>query len=143
MKVPYSKRIDHSHKKKYSLKTCAWLLFLLLQYFFASARRHTVHKKNLLPMTAVHFSYYLKLSNIIAQRKTTDNSFIHDWFHLFKSKFSCTEIDNTCKWQAFTIHTVHLLQTDWKSYHARNKLVTLLVTRNHQNIHELASLTYS
>ena len=80
MKVPYSKRIDHSHKKKYSLKTCAWLLFLLLQYFFASARRHTVHKKNLLPMTAVHFSYYLKLSNIIAQRKTTDNSFIHDWF---------------------------------------------------------------
>ena len=45
MKVPYSKRIDHSHKKKYSLKTCAWLLFLLLQYFFASARRHSAQKK--------------------------------------------------------------------------------------------------
>ena len=33
----------HSHKKYHSLETCAWLLFMLLQDFFASAILHRVH----------------------------------------------------------------------------------------------------
>ena len=33
----------HSHKKKYSRETCAGLLFMLLQDFFAIARPHRVH----------------------------------------------------------------------------------------------------
>ena len=32
--------LGHSHKKKYSLKTCERLLLMLLQDFFASARHH-------------------------------------------------------------------------------------------------------
>ena len=77
---------NHRHKKKYSLETCAWLLLMLLQEFSASARPHGVHTKKLLPKSAAHFSYSLKLNNIIL------NSFIHNWFHLFNSKNSCTEI---------------------------------------------------
>ena len=34
---------EHSQKKR-SLETCARLLFMLLQDFFASARLHRVHK---------------------------------------------------------------------------------------------------
>ena len=34
----------HSHKKQHSLETCARLLFMLLQDFFASARLHRVRK---------------------------------------------------------------------------------------------------
>ena len=36
--------ITHSLKKKYSLETCARLLFMLLQDFFASTRPHRVDK---------------------------------------------------------------------------------------------------
>ena len=45
-------------------------LFMLLQDSFASARLHRVHKFFLLPKSVVHYSYWLKLNNIIAQKKT-------------------------------------------------------------------------
>ena len=57
------------------METCLQLLFVLLQDFFGSARPQRVDKKVLLPKIAVHYSYYLKLNNIIAKRKTR---FIHD-----------------------------------------------------------------
>ena len=60
----------HSHKKQHSVETCARLLFMLLQDFFASARFHRVHK---IPKSAVHYLYYLKLNNTISQRKTTNS----------------------------------------------------------------------
>ena len=44
---------------------------MLLEDFVASARSHIV-QKNLLPNGAVHYSYYLKLNDIIAQRKTAN-----------------------------------------------------------------------
>ena len=39
------RQFGHSHKKQHSLETCARLLFMLLQDFFASARLHRLHKK--------------------------------------------------------------------------------------------------
>ena len=50
----------------------AWLLFILLQDLIASARPNKMHKKNLLPKSVVHYSYYLKLNNIVTQIKTTN-----------------------------------------------------------------------
>ena len=63
--------ITHSLKKKYSLETCAQLLFMLLQDFFASTRPHRVDSF-FLPKSAVQYLYHLKPNNIIAQRKTTN-----------------------------------------------------------------------
>ena len=48
-----SNQLKHSHKKKYSPETWAWLLFMLLKYFFASARPHRAHK-NFFFKSAVH-----------------------------------------------------------------------------------------
>ena len=45
---------------------------MLLQDFFASARSHRAHKEVLLQKSAVHYSSYLKLNNITAQRKATN-----------------------------------------------------------------------
>ena len=42
--VKDSETFDHIHKKYSSLETCARILFMLLQDFFASARLHRVHK---------------------------------------------------------------------------------------------------
>ena len=105
---------SHSQKKKCSLETCAWLLFMLLQDFFTSAR---LHKKFLSAKSAVHYSYYLQLNNVIAQRKTTNlQEHFYPWLISFWSMiFLC--IANTCKWQKFTVHTV---QTGLKCYHARD-----------------------
>ena len=50
--------------------TCAQLLFMLLQDFFASARHHRVHQFFFLWNSAVHYLYNLKSNNIIGQRKT-------------------------------------------------------------------------
>ena len=61
---------NHCHKKDHSLETCARLLFMLLQDFLASARRHREHFF-FLPKSAVHYLHHLK-SNIIGQRKTTN-----------------------------------------------------------------------
>ena len=64
-----------------SLKTCAWLLLMLLQDFFASARLHSVSAKNIfLPKYAVQYLYHLKSNNVIGQRKTTiiEKHFYHD-----------------------------------------------------------------
>ena len=53
-----------------SLETCTWLLLMLLQDLFASARLHRVHNF-FLKKSAVHYLCHLK-SNVIGQRKTTD-----------------------------------------------------------------------
>ena len=66
---------------KYSLETCVWLLFMLLEDFFASARPT---ERSFLPKSAVNYSYYLKLNNIIAQRKTT---YIEKQFYLWFFSF--------------------------------------------------------
>ena len=50
-----------------SLETCARLLFMLLQDFFASARSA---QKFLLPKSTVHCLCHLKSNNIIGQRTT-------------------------------------------------------------------------
>ena len=74
-------KIHYSHKKKYSLETCAQLLFMLLQDFFASARPHKLQKKQKKTKRAVNYSYYLKSNNIIDQMKATvteKNRFIRD-----------------------------------------------------------------
>ena len=36
--------LEHSHKEKHSLETSSRLLFMLLKYFFASARLLRVHQ---------------------------------------------------------------------------------------------------
>ena len=64
--------ITHSLKKTYSLETCARLLFMLLQDFFASTRPHRVDKGFFLPKSAGHYLYHLKSNNIIVQKKTTN-----------------------------------------------------------------------
>ena len=63
--------LNRSHKKKYSLKTFTWLLFMSLQYFFTRTRPHRVHK-SFLAKIAVHYLYYLKSYNIVGQIKTTN-----------------------------------------------------------------------
>ena len=45
-------------------------MFILLEHFFTSARPRRVCKKKLLPKSAVNYSRYLRLNNIIAQMKT-------------------------------------------------------------------------
>ena len=52
-----------------SLETCARLLFILLQDFFASVRLHRVHKNHKNHKTLF---VSLKSNNIIGQRKTTN-----------------------------------------------------------------------
>ena len=49
-----------------------WLLFVLLLYFFPSSRSRRVHRKFLLPMSAVNYLLYLYLNNIIACMKTSN-----------------------------------------------------------------------
>ena len=46
-------------QEKYCVEICVGLL----QDFFASASPHRMHKKNLLPKCAVHYSNYLKLND--------------------------------------------------------------------------------
>ena len=69
-KIFYSVYLTHhSHKKEHSLKTCARLLFMLLQDLFASVTEWT---KFFLPKCLVHYFYHLKPSNIIGHRKITN-----------------------------------------------------------------------
>ena len=60
----------HIHKKEHRLETSTRLMFMLLEHFFTSARPRRVRKKKLLPKSAVNYSRYLRLNNIIAQMKT-------------------------------------------------------------------------
>ena len=85
-----------------------WKLLKLLQDFLASARLRRVYKR-LLPKSAIHYSYELKPNNIIGQRKTTDiEKLFYAHFILFIwLKILCKA--NTCKYQTFAVHIVHLL----------------------------------
>ena len=67
--------VMYSHKKILSLETSAWPLFMLLKYFFASARPLRVHqKKNLVKSSELLVTY-----DIIARRITsTIRKELHD-----------------------------------------------------------------
>ena len=53
----------HSHKKQHSLETCARLLFMLLQDFFASARKMFVTEKCSTLFVPPKIKYYRSKEN--------------------------------------------------------------------------------
>ena len=67
--------LNHIHKKNYSLETCARLLFMLLLDFCSSVRSRRVLKK-CFTEDKKNYSYYLKLNNIIAQKRKAVSSMI-------------------------------------------------------------------
>lgn len=84
-------------------------MFMLLEHFFTSARPRRVRKKKLLPKSAVNYSRYLRLNNIIAQMKTCTS---------YKKKISLLISDvlvkiflyiaNTIEYEVFTVHINHI-----------------------------------
>ena len=99
----------HIHKKEHRLETSTRLMFMLLEHFFTSARPRRVRKKKLLPKSAVNYSRYLRLNNIIAQMKTCTS---------YKKKISLLILDvlvkiflyiaNTIEYEVFTVHINHI-----------------------------------
>ena len=51
---------------KHPCRCCLWL------YVYASARPGRVYRKLLLPMSAVKYSFYFYLNDVVAHRKTSD-----------------------------------------------------------------------
>ena len=120
------------------LETCGQLLFMLLQDLFGSARSHRVHKNFLLPKSALHYFYCLKLNDIMNKRKTR---FIHDWFGLFNSKISCTDLILVNG--KYLLYILYIYSTSWlKVISFQDHVVRRLVGIHYGKIHELASLRY-
>ena len=73
------------------------------------------------PKSAVHYLCYLKSSNTIDQRKTTNTEkYFYPWLTSFNLKLSCTLpifVKTYCKYCTFPV------QTGWDSHNARNKLI--------------------
>ena len=62
----------------------------------------------------------------------------------YPSLISILYMANTCKWQTFTVYTVHIHYKNWlKVISCVEQIIRLLVAINHKNIQELASLSYS
>ena len=85
-------------------------MFILLEHFFTSARPRRVCKKKLLPKSAVNYSRYLRLNNIIAQMKTC-TSYKKKKISLLISDVLVKiflYIANTIEYEVFTVHINHI-----------------------------------
>ena len=103
---------------------------MLLQDFFCKCQTPQGAEKHLLLKSAVHYLHYLKL-NTIAQRKTTNNSSIHDWYCLFDLKFSCTE--TTLSDSKHLLYIMCIYCTNWlKVISCQEQIVRLLVVIYHK-----------